>query len=168
MNFKFISSITQFVSFILLQVILFNHIHFLGYINPYIYVLFIVWFPIENNKSQFLLLSFLLGFTIDVFSDSLAINAAAAVTTAYFRTTVLQFLFGANYKLQNFKFSSISVTQKMLYLFVLILLHHLVLFFIEIFSFTQIELIIQKTLFTTILTFILGQLFSFLFFTSKK
>ncbi|MCB0436914.1 MAG: rod shape-determining protein MreD, partial [Mangrovimonas sp.] len=62
MNSSIALHISRFVLLVLLQVLILNHINFLGYINPYAYILFILLFPISNNRQLFILLSFVLGF----------------------------------------------------------------------------------------------------------
>ena len=51
MNSVISSNIVRFFVLILIQVLICNHINFLGYINPYIYILFVILFPVKNNRS---------------------------------------------------------------------------------------------------------------------
>jgi len=67
MNTSFVTNFVRFIVLILVQVLVLNSIEFLGYINPYIYILFIILFPINNNRPLFIFLGFLLGLTIDLF-----------------------------------------------------------------------------------------------------
>ena len=87
--------IIRFFLLILSQVLVFNNLNFLGFINPMIYILFLNWYPVKQNRAVFIGLSFLLGLSIDFISDTLAINAAAIVTIAYLRPTIMRFCFGA-------------------------------------------------------------------------
>ncbi len=80
----------RFILLVLLQVLVLNHINFLGYINPYIYILFIILYPVKNNSSLFIFLSFLLGLCVDIFSDSGGVHAAASVTIAFLRPGFLK------------------------------------------------------------------------------
>ncbi|MGB1308799.1 MAG: rod shape-determining protein MreD [Oceanihabitans sp.] len=166
MNRVFSYNIARFILLVLVQIVVLNHINFMGYINPYLYVLFILLFPVKNNRTVFLLLSFLLGITIDMFVDSGGIHAAACVTIAYLRPAVLKFCFGTVYEYQNIKFNQIEFGPKITYISVLVLLHHFILFVLEFFNFSQIILLLQKTLFSSIFTIILCVLISILF--SKK
>jgi rod shape-determining protein MreD len=59
--------------------------NFLGFIMPLPYLLFIILYPVNGNRSGLLITSFLLGLTMDVFSNSGGVHAAACVTLAYFR-----------------------------------------------------------------------------------
>jgi rod shape-determining protein MreD len=62
-----ITSILRFVVLILVQVLILNNIHLGGYINPYLYVLFILLLPIETPKWAVLILAFFLGLGVDIY-----------------------------------------------------------------------------------------------------
>ena len=87
-------NIVRFIALVLVQILILNHINFLGYVNPYLYILFIILFPINNDRILFIFLSFLIGLTIDMFSDSGGVHAAACVAIAYIRPVFLKFCFG--------------------------------------------------------------------------
>jgi hypothetical protein len=131
-------------------------------------VLFIYWYPVKKNRTTFLIVSFLLGFFIDVFSDTLAINAAATATIAYFRPVIMRFVFGVNYEFQSFKLNSSTKAQQFTFLALLIVIHHVTYFILEIFSFANSLLILQKTLMTGLASLVLCLLFISLFSTKKE
>jgi len=168
MNNIISTNIARFISLVLVQVLVLNNINFLGYINPYIYILFIILFPIKNNRLLFLLLSFLLGLTIDLFLDSGGVNAAACVTIAYIRPVILKFAFGTIYEHQTVKFSSTELGQRITYFSIITIIHHLILFSLEVFNTTKILLILKKTLFSSIFTIILCVLITILFSRKNK
>ena len=153
----------RFILLVLTQVVILNNINFLGNINPYLYILFIILFPIKNNRVVFIFLSFVLGLTIDMFLDSGGIHAAASVTIAFIRPAVLKFCFGAVYEHQTIKFNTIEIGSKLTYFSILTVLHHLILFLLEVFNATEIILILQKTLFSSIFTIILCVLVTIIF-----
>lgn len=158
-------NITRFVLLVLVQVLVFNKLNFLGYINPFVYILFLYWYPIKDNKGAFIMTAFFLGLCIDIFSDTLALHSASAVTIAFIRPTIMRFVFGVNYEFQSFKLSSSTRAQQITFLALLIILHHLVFFSLEIFSFSNVLLIIKKTFFTfcgtLVICLLLNSLFSF-------
>ena len=84
-----IKNITSAIAFILIQCLILNNINFLNSINPLLYIYLIVYFPIINNRAVFILFSFLYGLSIDIFTDSAAVHAAACVSLAYFRPIFL-------------------------------------------------------------------------------
>ena len=167
MNSLVIQHSIRFVALVLLQVTVLNNINFLGDINPYLYIIFILLYPINNNRITFIFLSFLLGLTIDMFSDSGGVHAAACVTIAFIRPVVLKFCFGSVYENQNIKFSNVDFGAKIIYFVIMVLIHHLILFSLEIFNFSQILLILQKTLFSGIFTILLC-IITTIIFSRKK
>lgn len=153
----------RFIILVLLQVMVLNHINFLGYINPYLYILFIILYPAKNNRSLFIFLGFLLGLSVDVFSDSGGVHAAASVTLAFIRPAILKSMFGALYEHQTVKFNTIDFVPKLVYISLLTFVHHFILFSLEIFNMSKIILIAQKTLFSSIFTIILCILVTIIF-----
>jgi hypothetical protein len=109
-----------------------------------------------------------LGLFIDFFSDTMALNAAATVTIAFLRPSIMRFVFGVNYEFQSFKLSSATRLQQFTFLVLLILVHHFTFFIIEIFSFDNILLILKKVFSISLATLILCTLFSSLFSVSKE
>lgn len=168
MNNAITINIARFIILILLQVLVLNNINFLGYINPYIYILFIILYPIKNNRLLFIFLSFLLGLTVDLFLDSGGVHAAACVTIAYIRPILLKFSFGTIYDHQTIKFSTTEFGQRLTYFSIIVFIHHLILFSLEIFNSSKIILILIKTLFSSIFTIILCLLITILFSRKNK
>jgi len=161
-------NVIRFVLLILVQVLVFNKLNFFGYINPMVYILFLYWYPIKERRQLFLLLCFLLGFMVDLFSDTLAIHAAATVTIGYLRPTIMRFSFGVNYEFQNFKLTNTTKAQQITFLALLIIIHHLVFFTLEIFSLANTLLILKKVLSISAATLILCLLLSSLFSVKKE
>jgi len=161
-------NIIRFALLILVQVLVFNKLNFFGYINPMVYILFLYWYPIKQSRELFIALSFILGLFIDFFSDTMAINAAATVTIAFLRPGIMRFVFGVNYEFQSFKLSSATRLQQFTFLVLLIFVHHLTFFVIEIFSFNNILLILKKVFSISLATLLLCTLFSSLFSVAKE
>ena len=63
MNSGIVVNSVRFIVLILAQVIVFDQLHFAGYINPLPYILFIIALPFNLNKSLTLVLGFVLGLT---------------------------------------------------------------------------------------------------------
>lgn len=158
----------RFFVLVFVQVILFNHINFYGYINPYPYILFIALFPVKNNRTAIVALSFLLGLSVDFFLDSGGINAAACVFTAYIRPIILKFCFGTIYEHQTIKFESLEFGSKITYFTLLAVVHHFILFSLEIFNISKIILVLQKTLFSSIFTILMCLLITIIFTRKSK
>ncbi len=149
-------NIIRFFVLVLLQVMILNNIQLSGYINPYLYVLFIIVLPFETPGWLVLLLAFILGIVIDIFSNTLGIHAAATVAMAYSRQHILHKIAPRG----GFEMNSYpSIKNNGLWWFVkyaisLILIHHIILFYIEVFSFQ----FFFKTLFLALMNAIITTL----------
>ena len=86
-------NLARFIFLLAAQVVIFNNFNFLGYINPFPYILFIILFPVNGNKYALLVASFLLGITMDLFCNSGGVHAASCVILAYVRPSLFKFSF---------------------------------------------------------------------------
>ena len=145
MNSMLFSNTVRFIVLFLLQVFICNQMNFLGNVNPYIYILFILLYPVKNNRISFIFLSFCLGLIVDIFLDSGGAHAAAAVSIAYIRPIFLKFSFGSAYEYQAIKFSDSEILQRIVYFALLILIHHLILF--TLVNFFDDKIILSVTIF---------------------
>ncbi len=168
MNSGYFINIIRFILLVLVQVTVFNRLNFFGFINPMVYILFLYWYPIKENRSAFIGLSFLLGFSIDFFSDTMALHSAATITIAYLRPAIMRFVFGINYEFQSFKLRNTTRAQQFTFLALLILVHHLVYFSLEIFSIANLLLIVKKVLSIGLASLVLCLLFGSLFSVNKE
>ena len=133
----------RFIFFTLLQGLIFNNFDFFDIYDPYICLVFLITFPIKINKITFMIISFFFGFVLDLYSDSIGINAAACLSIAFLRSYILSFVFGSFYDPHGIKLIKNYVTestfsQKFLYLSSIIIIHHLIIFSLETFSFNFI------------------------------
>ncbi|WP_375239577.1 rod shape-determining protein MreD [Aurantibacter sp.] len=164
MNKVISQNIIRFIVLVLVQVGILNHINFLGDINPYLYVLFIILFPLRNNRLAFLIIVFFLGLSIDMFSDTGGIHAGASVFLAYIRPLITKFSFGTLNEFYSVKFNNIDFAKRLIYIVIIVFIHHLMMFSLEYFSFTHIITILKHTLlsglFTTILILLTTTIFS--------
>ncbi len=148
-------NIVRFIVLLFLQVLLLNNINLAGYINPYLYIFFILMYPLDGNKGLLIFLSFLLGLSIDIFEDSGGVNAAASAFIAYIRPVVLKYSFGVSYEYNSVKFKKADPMERLTYIASLVFAHHFVMFSLEIFSVNHILLLLKSTLFSGIFTIII-------------
>ena len=66
-----------FVVFVLAQTMVLGRIHLFGYATPLVYVYFVSMFPRSYPKWSILLWSFVMGLTIDIFSNTPGVAAAS-------------------------------------------------------------------------------------------
>jgi hypothetical protein len=155
MNELRVINIFQFIVLVLVQVLILDNILFLGYINPYIYIAFIILLPLKINRIYLLLLSFFLGLSIDFFSNTGGLHAASSLCIAYFRPIFVRLSFGINYDLNTIKLSSAKLRAQFLFIFFMVFIHHLIMFSLEYFSIKYSLEILTNTLYSGIFNFVL-------------
>lgn len=156
----------RFLLFIFLQIFIFNNVFFLGYINPYVYLFFILMLPFNtSNKNTYLIIAFFTGLIIDAFQNSMGMHAFACVLIAYARIPILLRLVPQlKSKTQTtieFSMKEFGVQISVIYTCILVFIHHFVLFAIEAFRF-DIGNILLRTIASAIVTSVLLILFQFL------
>ena len=75
-NLKFVF---QFTLLILTQIILLDNINLFGFLNPIIYILFIITYKFDQNQTLFIFLCFLLGFITDLLTQSSGANTISCL-----------------------------------------------------------------------------------------
>lgn len=163
MNNSAVLNIARFIILVLLQVTIISNINFMGYINPYLYIWFILLLPIKTAQWKVIFYSFLIGLTIDIFQDSGGVNAAASLVIAYLRPMILRFSFGISYEHQTVRFQNTPFKHRFTYIFIMVLIHHFVLFLLEVFNLSDLIFVLKKTLFSSIFTILLLMVLTTLF-----
>jgi len=168
MNNLIFRNIIRFIGLVLLQVLVLNHFNLLGYLNPLVYIIWVFLFPISKNKSILLLTSFFIGLSIDFFSDSGGIHAAATLFIAFIRLPVLKaVLRKSDFDYLLFNLRTTSFSKAFLFISVLTIIHHLIVFSLEYFNFNSFVTIISNTLLTSVFTIFISIL-GIILFTKKK
>jgi rod shape-determining protein MreD len=146
-----------FFLLILIQVLVFNNIQFSGFVNPYVYVMFILLLPLEIPAWLLLFMSFATGMVMDYFSNSPGMHTAATVLAGFARPYVLRILSPRDgYESgPNPSISAYGFRWFFIYTSVIILIHHIALFYLEVFRFADF--------FRTMLRVILSSVFSVAF-----
>lgn len=165
MTNKLIKYTLMFLVAVLVQVLFLNQVQFSGYINPYFYIVFVLLLPLSTPRYLLLLLGFLIGLTIDIFSDSLGIHAAATVLIAYIRPFVIRVISTREEDRNDFP----GLLQNKFgwffsYVTILVLAHHFVLFYLEYFTFSHFFYTLLKVIFSSVFTIFIIVLSQFLIF----
>lgn len=168
MNNASLNNIARFILLLAAQIILFNKFNLFGFINPYPYILFIILYPVNTNKNTLLFLSFLLGLTMDLFSNSGGVHAAACVVLAYVRPSIFKFAFGLSYEYQTVKLNDVLTPERFSFIIVAVLIHHLVLFFLELFSFILFWQVMLRTVLGTLFTIVISIIIIYLIKPKKR
>lgn len=159
-------NVFRFIFLILLQVWVLNNIQFSGFINPYLYILFILLLPFQTPGWLVLVLSFTMGISVDMFTDTLGMHASASVFMGFLRSFVLQSIAPRDgYETGTFpRIHYYGFVWFLKYSLLLVFLHHLFLFSIEAFNFGHFHLIMVRTILSTLFTSILILLSQYIIF----
>jgi len=155
MNSALLVNIFRFVLLLAIQIIIFNNMNFLGYISPFPYILFIILYPVNGNKSGLIASSFLLGIILDLFSNSGGTHATACLVLAYLRPLLFKFAFGLSYEYQTIKLNDVITPQRFSFIFLSVIIHHFTLFILEAFQLSYILDTLITTLLSTAFTVII-------------
>lgn len=154
MNSTLLLNISRFILLLAAQIVIFNNMNFLGYIIPLPYILFIILYPVNGNRSGLLLASFLLGLTMDFFSNSGGIHATACLILAYVRPTIFKFSFGISYEYQTIKLNDVLTPERFSFILMSVVIHHVTLFILEAFQISFFWDILLRTVLSTAFTII--------------
>ena len=168
MNSTVLINIARFILLLIAQVVIFNNISLFNFVTPYPYILFILLYPVNNNRAGFLIASFLLGLTLDFFCNSGGVHAAACLILAYIRPTFFKFSFGLSYEYQTIRINDKLSPERFTFLFIAVITHHFVLFILEYFKFVFIFEALLRTILSTIFTLVVSILIIYLFKPKKR
>ena len=168
MNSALLANIARFVLLLLAQVLIFNRIDLFGFINPFPYILFIILYPVNGNKSGLLAASFFLGLLMDMFWNSGGVHAAACLILAYYRPAIFKFSFGLSYEYQTVKLTDVLSPERFSFLLIAVVLHHFVLFVLEVFKISFLWDIVVRTLLSTVFTLVTCIIIIYIIKPSKR
>ena len=162
----FAKYVVQFIVLILAQVLIFNNIELSGFINPYIYVLFVLLIPFTTPKLVLLLSSFTMGLIIDLFMGTPGVHSSATLLMAFSRPSVMA-LYSPREGYQTGTYprmAEFGMEWFVKYTVTLVLLHHFTLFYLEVFTlhhfFSTFLRALLSSIFTSLLI-IISQYFIF-------
>tara|TARA_B100001248_G_scaffold114854_1_gene85960 strand:- start:200 stop:718 length:519 start_codon:yes stop_codon:yes gene_type:complete len=160
----------RFLFIILSQILIFNNILIYG-ISPNIYLIFLIVFPLNYNKSLLYVYVFIAGLILDFFSNTYGIITFSLLLSAWMRPYFLKFSFGhfdaSKVRKTADYIKETSLYQKLTFLILMYLTHQFLLFTVEAFSFEKLGWIIKKTLISTIISIILCYIFILIFYTKN-
>jgi rod shape-determining protein MreD len=162
--------IIRFLLLILLQGLIIKNIDLGTYVNPFPYVLFILLLPFDAPAWLVLLLGFGTGISVDMFYDTPGVNAAACTFMAFSRHYILRLLSpreGYESTMQPGVYSMGS-PWFISYAGILILLHHLFLFYLEVFRFKEFFHTLLTVLLSSFATLLLVVVSQYLFNRPKE
>lgn len=157
-----------FVVYILAQVLLAKHLIVFQVGFSFLYLAYLINFPLEVNRSSLLLIAFLTGFIIDWFYDTMGIHAAACVFIAFIRPYMIRILGSDKKNITKLLINETSFVWFLNYTLIIVFLHHSIIFFVEIGNFYLVTYTFIKVVASTIFTTINVIIIQYLFLSSKN
>lgn len=154
-----------FIVLVLVQVLFLNQVQFSGFVNPYIYLLFVMLLPLNAPRYVILVSAFLLGLSVDIFSNTLGIHAFATVFVSYFRPLIIGLITNREEDMEDYPgLVQNGFTWFLYYTILMVVLHHSVLFFVEVFSFSNFFGTLYRALLSSIFSIFVIVLSQFIVF----
>ncbi len=157
-----------FVFLLFLQLFIFNNIQLSGYINPYVYILFILLLPYDTPGWLLLVIGFATGLVVDLFMNTLGFHSSATLFMAFVRYHLLNFLTekDSNERITSPSMQNNGVVWFLRYASILIVAHHLFLFMLESFSLFSFFATLVRVFLSSIITLLV--IFALQFFTIRR
>ena len=170
MIIEILKIIFRFIILIAVQVLVLNHVEISGYINPFLYVLFILMLPVRIPRTFLLIIAFATGLCVDLFSNTAGMHAAACVLMAYLRPGWLKIIaprdgydVEATPSVKRFGFQWFII-----YSTVMVLVHHVYLFYIEVFRLNELLSTLSRALLSALITLLLIIITQYLFVKQEE
>ena len=154
-----LKNIVRFLMFILIQVYVLNKIPPLHqFVIPILYYLFLLWLPFSVSRLGLLVIGFLTGLSLDYFTGTPGLHAAACVLVAYLRPFVINVLTPKDPSEFNYREPSARAmgwTPYLTYVLVLTIFHNGYLVLLEWLSFGTFLAFLIKIVSTTAISMLL-------------
>lgn len=159
-------NILRFIVVVLFQVLVMDNVMLNGYMVPYVYLLFILLMPFETPRWIVLLSGFALGLTIDLWEHTPGMHTAATVLIAFIRPYLLSLMSPRDgYEPETFpRVYFYGFAWFLKYTLLMVFIHHLLLFYLEVFQLQNFLSTLSRVILSTILsasTIVLSQFFVF-------
>ena len=145
--------ILSLVIVLLLQMLVFNNLHFLGICHPYIYILFLIALPIRIPQWIELLIGFGVGLIVDMFCGSPGVHTAACSFLAYLRPIFIRrTIQDAERISMTINGLSIGFNEYVKLVVLYTILHHTLVFLIEAWNLAHFWLLLAKIIVSSLFT----------------
>ncbi len=162
--------IIYFFLYLLAQVLLFKRLVLFDTSFCFLYVAFVLLLPIEINNLVLMLIGFLLGFSIDIFYDSLGLHALSLVLVAYLRNYWLAAITpqGGYEGGSSPTLAANGFQWFLVYAIPLVFVHHLLLFFTEAGGFSMFWFTMMKVMGSVVFTITVMVLLQYLSLPGRR
>ena len=161
----------RFIIILISQIIVFNNVTIYGSSSD-IYIIFLLVFPQNINKSLYYFIIFLFGIFLDSFSNSFGIITFSLLISCYLRPYLLDFSFG-NFDMRKVGkvrdyLNNTTIYQKLTYISLVVFSHNFIMYSVEIFSIYKIQLIVRNATISSLISITLILILMSLFYYKNE
>ncbi|MEM8965934.1 MAG: Rod shape-determining protein MreD [Bacteroidota bacterium] len=170
MNRHLLPQALNFVIFFIIQILVVRKLVLFDVAFCYVYLAFLLLLPIELSVMTAMLLGFITGLFVDIFYNTFGIHAAACVFIMYIRKLWIDFLTPrGGYDIGSIPSPRSQGLQWFLtYAFPLLLIHHILIFFIEIGGFQLFSYTVLKAIASTGFSLIMILVIQYIIYSSSR
>lgn len=160
----------RFFALVIIQTMILNQVEIGLGVQIMVYPLYIILLPFELSTISLMLIAFLMGIIIDAISNTYGLHASSLVLLAFLRPQLLSIFAprdgydplkeGNVYEMGRRWFFSVFV--------MMLVIHHLWFFLMEVFRIDQMLYVLQKTILSVPLSYLLSLLLQALFIAKPK
>lgn len=162
-------NIFRWLILLFLQIFLLRNVIFYNLATPFLYTLFILVLPFGIPNLLLFLIAFGTGLTLDAFYDTLGVHATACVALAFVRILFISVSLNRDaFDEPEPSLGNMGIKWFSLYAVLCILVHHLLVFYLEAFKFTAVLYTLAKCLTSVIFTLFTILLVEFIFHNRKS
>ena len=167
---ELLKNILRFILLLLLQVFVLNHVLIYALVAPSLYLLFVLLLPFNMSRWALMLCGFVMGLCLDIFMNTQGMHAAACVFIAFLRPVIMNILTphkGFETTRPTPSIATMGWAPFLTYAAVLVFIHHIVFFTLEIFDLSNFFYLSIKILLSTVLSIVMIVIYEMLFTRSK-
>lgn len=168
MIYSYFGRIRQIMIILALQVLVFDYIHLWGYATPLLGVMVVVYSPLSDNRVTNLVMSFMAGIVMDMFTNSPGVAAASMTLASFVQHPLLEMMVPKDSD-ENMlpSWHTMGMSSYSAYLAIMLAVYHVAYFVLEVFSFINPEDMIISIVSSYVLSFILAMSFELFRFAKK-
>jgi rod shape-determining protein MreD len=163
-----LANIVRWVILLLVQILLLRNLSLYNMATPFLYILFLLLLPFGIPNILLYIIAFATGLTLDAFYDTLGVHAAACVMLVFVRILFISVTVSRDgFDEPEPTLGNMGFKWFILYALLCIFSHHIVLFLLETFRFTELSYTLLRCLLSGLFTLFTVVLVEFIFYNRK-
>jgi rod shape-determining protein MreD len=161
----YLSNTLRFILLALTQGLILNNVELGWGTHIMLYPLFIMLLPIELSAVRLLLVAFVFGFVVDIFSNTFGLHASASTLFAFLRPRLFK-LIQSRDNFEGAEIAHVYAIGSRNFLIIyggLLLFHHTWFFIISFFKFNDFFTILRNIILSVPISYLISMLVQFIF-----